>query len=130
MAYGSEFIPTEIRKKTAERMIVISWDNGDKFEYTMEYLRVACPCAGCCGHHPSEAKLIDGKQDVTVVSIEPIGHYAIKLKFSDDHDTGVYSWETLYELGKKQEEKWSGYLSDLDGAGKKRKSNIIPIKAI
>lgn len=130
MSYGSKQIPTEIRQITKDRLIKISWDSGETFDYTMEYLRVQCPCASCSGHTPDQAQLVDGKQDVTVRSIAPVGHYAIKLFFSDEHDTGVYSWETLYDLGLHQEAYWAQYLQALQQAGKRRKPTIFPIKAI
>ncbi|MEO5346506.1 MAG: DUF971 domain-containing protein [Magnetococcus sp. YQC-9] len=127
MSYGSQHIPTEIRQKRAERVVEISWDTGEKFCYTMEFLRVRCPCAKCAGHTPDQAQLIDGKQDVTIASITPVGHYAIKIAFNDGHDSGLFSWETLFELGVHQEEIWQEYLNALQAAGKRRKSSVIPI---
>ncbi|MBF0613661.1 MAG: DUF971 domain-containing protein [Magnetococcales bacterium] len=127
MSYGSQHIPTEIRQKRAERVVEITWDSGERFSYSMEYLRVRCPCAKCAGHTPEEAQLVDGKQDVTITAITPVGHYAVKLVFSDGHDSGLYSWETLFELGVNQNAIWESYLEELRLAGKRRKSNIIPI---
>ena len=130
MSYGSEHIPLEIRQKRQEKKVVITWDTGDKFEYSMEYLRVKCPCAECCGHTPDQAKLIDGKENVTITNITPIGHYAIKLQFSDEHDTGVFSWQTLYDLGVKKETLWQAYLDALKAAGKRRRASVFPIKVV
>jgi DUF971 family protein len=130
MSYGSQHIPLEIRQKTAERAIEINWDTGEKFRYSMEYLRVQCPCAKCSGHTPAEAQLVDGKQDVTITSITPVGHYAVKFVFSDAHDSGLFSWETLFELGINQEALWETYLEALKAAGKRRKSNVIPIQLV
>ncbi|MBF0445278.1 MAG: DUF971 domain-containing protein [Magnetococcales bacterium] len=130
MSYGSKQIPTEIRQVTAEKLLRISWDTGEVFDYTMEYLRVMCPCAGCSGHTPAEAKLIDGQQNVTIKSITPTGRYAIKIEFSDDHDTGLYSWETLYDLGSHQEVYWKEYLAELEKAGKRRRPSVFAIKQI
>ncbi|MBF0627223.1 MAG: DUF971 domain-containing protein [Magnetococcales bacterium] len=127
MSYGSQHIPTEIRQKRAERVVEITWDTGEKFRYTMEYLRVQCPCAKCAGHTPEEAQLIDGQQDVTISAITPVGHYAVKIVFSDGHDSGLYSWETLFELGINQEAIWAAYLEALKVAGKRRKASVIPI---
>jgi DUF971 family protein len=110
MSYGSQHIPTEIRQKRAERVVEITWDSGEKFSYTMEYLRVNCPCAKCAGHTPEEAQLIDGQQNVTISAITPVGHYAVKFIFSDEHDSGLYAWETLFELGVNQEAIWAAYL--------------------
>ncbi|MBF0309535.1 MAG: DUF971 domain-containing protein [Magnetococcales bacterium] len=123
-------IPTEIRQIRSEKRLEIAWNTGEKFSYTTEYLRTHCPCADCQGHTPDQAKLIDGKQDVDVGSIIPVGHYAIKLVFSDGHDTGVFSWETLYELGEHQEVFWKTYLDKLQHHGKRRKANVFPIKAL
>ncbi|HIJ82993.1 MAG: protein of unknown function DUF971 [Magnetococcales bacterium] len=130
MSYGSQFQPTQIRQVTKERRLKVHWSSGEEFEYTMEYLRVMCPCAKCSGHTPDQAQLIDGKQDVTIKSITPVGHYAVKLAFSDDHDSGLYSWDTLYELGVRQEILWQDYLAALEKAGKRRKPSIFPIKVV
>ncbi|MBF0184506.1 MAG: DUF971 domain-containing protein [Magnetococcales bacterium] len=130
MSYGSEHIPTEIRHQSQEQRLQISWDSGELFYYPMEYLRVKCPCADCCGHTPDQAKLIDGKQGVTVQSITPVGRYAVKLVFSDGHDSGVYSWTTLFDLGLRQEQHWQAYLEQLQAANKRRKPSVIPIKVL
>ncbi|MEO5334261.1 MAG: DUF971 domain-containing protein [Magnetococcus sp. YQC-5] len=130
MSYGSQHIPTEIRQKTVDRAIEITWDTGEHFRYSMEYLRVKCPCAKCAGHTPEEAQLVDGKQDVTITSITPVGHYAVKLAFNDGHDSGLYSWETLFELGIDQAAIWNAYLEELKAAGKRRKANVIPIQPL
>jgi len=127
MSYGSQHIPTEIRQKRAERVVEISWDTGERFVYSMEYLRVCCPCAKCAGHTPDQAQLIDGQQDVAITAMAPVGHYAIKIVFSDGHDSGLYAWETLFELGVNQEAIWNGYLEALRAAGKRRKASVIPI---
>ncbi|MBF0294393.1 MAG: DUF971 domain-containing protein [Magnetococcales bacterium] len=128
MSYGSSHIPTEIRQKRAERVLEVTWDTGEKFRYTMEFLRVQCPCAKCAGHTPAEAQLVDGKQDVVITELVPVGHYAIKCVFDDGHDSGLYSWETLFELGIHQEALWQAYLDALKAAGKRRKPSIIPIQ--
>ncbi|MBF0285926.1 MAG: DUF971 domain-containing protein [Magnetococcales bacterium] len=128
MGRNDDHIPTEIRGIAAERRVVIGWESGEEFSYPMEYLRVGCPCADCRGHMPSQRKLIFGKRDVTIETMEAVGHYAIKIHFSDGHDTGVYSWGTLYELGAHQERFWADYLEELKAAGKSRVS--IPIVAV
>ncbi|MBF0147386.1 MAG: DUF971 domain-containing protein [Magnetococcales bacterium] len=130
MSFGSQFQPTQIRQITKDRLLKITWSNGEVFDYPMEYLRVMCPCAKCSGHTPDQAQLIDGKQDVTLQSITPVGHYAVKLAFSDDHDSGLYSWDTLYELGVRQNVLWQEYLEALEKAGKRRKPSTIPIKVV
>lgn len=130
MSYGSAYQPTEIRQITKDRLLKIQWTSGETFDYTMEYLRVSCPCAKCCGHTPDQAQLIDGKQEITIRSITPVGHYAVKILFSDDHDSGLYSWETLYDLGVRQEILWQEYLEALKKAGKRRKASVFTIKPV
>ncbi|MBF0415670.1 MAG: DUF971 domain-containing protein [Magnetococcales bacterium] len=130
MSYGSRLQPTQIRQISKERLLKITWSSGEEFDYTMEYLRVMCPCAKCSGHTPDQAQLIDGKLDVTIQSIVPVGHYAVKLAFSDGHDSGLYSWDTLYELGARQAVLWQDYLNALEKAGKRRKSSVIPIQVV
>lgn len=116
--------PTEIRQKNKARMVEIAWGEV-RFEFTFEYLRVFCPCAACCGHHPSQKQLIHGKRDVLVTAITPVGHYAVRIGFNDGHDSGVYSWETLRGLGDDQEANWAGYLAELKAKGKSRFSLAI-----
>jgi DUF971 family protein len=130
MSYGSKQIPTEIKQITAEKLLRISWDSGEVFDYSMEYLRVMCPCAKCSGHTPDQAILIDGQQNVGIRSITPTGRYAIKIEFSDDHDSGLFSWETLYNLGSHQEVYWKEYLEELEKAGKRRRPSVFAIKPI
>ncbi|MBF0188547.1 MAG: DUF971 domain-containing protein [Magnetococcales bacterium] len=121
-SYDFQHIPTEIRQVTKDRKLILTFDNGESFEMTMEYLRVMCPCAECRGHTPDQRQLIHGKKNVTITEISPIGHYAIKIVFNDGHSGGVYSWETLYDLGNLQEPYWNKYLQELKEAGKHRMS--------
>lgn len=130
MSYESEHVPTEIRQKRQERLVVVTWDTGEIFSYSMEYLRVKCPCANCCGHTPDQAKLVDEKETVTIQKITPVGHYAIKFHFSDDHDSGVFSWQTLFDLGARQAEYWKAYLAALQAANKRRRPSVFPIREI
>lgn len=120
--------PLEIRQKSRERKVIITWNGGETFEYSFEYLRVFCPCAACRGHLPSQKQLIHGKRDITLKAITPVGHYAVRLGFSDGHDSGVYAWETLLALGRNQEGYWADYLAELKAAGKSRFS--IAIQAV
>ncbi|MBF0175720.1 MAG: DUF971 domain-containing protein [Magnetococcales bacterium] len=130
MTYGSRHTPTELRQITKDRVVRITWNTGEQMELSMEYLRVVCPCADCRGHTPDQAKLIDGKQDVTITSITPVGRYAVKIAFSDNHDTGVYSWEMLWDSGVNKEALWQTYLDDLKSANKRRKPSVFAIKPI
>ncbi|MBF0425182.1 MAG: DUF971 domain-containing protein [Magnetococcales bacterium] len=130
MTYGSRRVPTEIRQITKDRLVRIAWNSGEQMELSMEYLRVVCPCADCRGHTPDQRKIIDGKQDVTVTAITPVGRYAVKIVFSDGHDTGVYSWDTLWEVGNDKESLWQAYLEDLARTHKRRKPSVFPIKVV
>ncbi len=128
MSYGADIFPTEIKQRTEQKEVVIAWDSGETFTYSMEYLRVMCPCADCRGHHPSQKKLIFGKKGVGITEIKPAGHYAVKIVFDDEHSSGLFSWETLYELGKDHDELWEEYLVELKAAGKSRMMwNINPV---
>lgn len=109
--------PTEIRLQKASRQIVVTFDDGSRFELPFEYLRVLSPSAEVQGHGPGQGVLQVGKERVQVTAIEPVGHYAVRLVFDDGHDTGLYSWQYLYELGSAKESKWQAYLDRLQAAG-------------
>ncbi|MBF0611326.1 MAG: DUF971 domain-containing protein [Magnetococcales bacterium] len=128
MAHLCDRIPEEIRQKSKDRLLLVTWDKGEVHQMSMEYLRIACPCADCRGHTPDQRKLVDGKEEVTIEQITPIGHYAVKFLFSDGHDTGVYSWDVLYDLGAKQDQYWQEYVSELEVEGKNRQVCTIPVK--
>jgi len=113
--------PTEINLHQKSRTLEIAFDDGKSFEYTCEYLRVNSPSAEVQGHGPGQEVLQIGKQDVNIKQIEPVGNYAVQLHFDDDHNTGIYSWDTLYELGINKEVLWKEYLQRLEQAGHKRK---------
>jgi DUF971 family protein len=112
--------PTEITLHQQSRVLDIGFDDGRKFALPLEYLRVHSPSAEVRGHGPGQEVLQTGKRDVGVNAIEPVGVYAVKLVFSDGHDTGIYSWDYLYELGAKQASNWKAYLIRLQQAGKSR----------
>lgn len=101
-------------------MLEIAFDDGARFELPCEYLRVYSPSAEVQGHGPGQGVLQIGKENVNVAEIEPVGNYAVRLVFDDGHNTGIYSWSYLYELGATREEKWREYLERLDAAGHKR----------
>ena len=113
--------PVEIRLRTNSRLLVIAFDDGNIFEYTFEYLRVHSPSAEVVGHGPGQETLQVGKEDVRITSIDPVGHYAIRLVFDDGHDTGLYSWTYLHELGRNMQANWLHYLDLLAAAGYARK---------
>ncbi|MBF0590227.1 MAG: DUF971 domain-containing protein [Magnetococcales bacterium] len=118
--YGTQQFPTEIKQQNDAKQVIIAWDTGESFTYSMEYLRVMCPCADCRGHHPSQKKLIFGKKGVGITAITPVGHYAVKIAFDDEHSSGVFSFENLYDLGKNHDEHWEEYLVELKAGGKSR----------
>lgn len=112
--------PTEIKLHQKSRLLEIAFDDGSRFSLPCEYLRVFSPSAEVRGHGPGQEVLQVGKRDVEIKEIEPVGNYAVKLVFSDGHDTGLYSWEYLHELGEKQESSWKSYLARLEAAGASR----------
>ena len=112
--------PTEINLHKLSRILELTFDDGSRFELPVEYLRVYSPSAEVQGHGPGQEVLQVGKQDVNIDKIEPIGHYAVKLVFDDNHDSGIYSWDYLYELGSTYGDRWQHYLERLEAAGHKR----------
>ncbi len=112
--------PTELRLAKDRRSLRVSFEDGTAFELPAEYLRVMSPSAEVQGHSPSERKTVPGKRDVQILAVDPVGNYAVKLRFDDMHDTGIYGWEYLHELGAKQAEKWREYLAELEAKGLSR----------
>jgi len=113
-------IPKEINLHQKSRLLELTFDDGEHFELSCEYLRVYSPSAEVRGHGPGEEVLQVGKADVNIDKIEPVGTYAIQLHFDDGHDTGIYSWEWLYHIGKNHEILWQEYLDKMEKAGQKR----------
>ncbi len=111
--------PTEIVVKRSERTVSIAFDDGAAFVLPAEYLRVMTGSALDKGHGEVRPP-VAGKQNVGVAEIAPIGRYAVRIRFDDGHDTGLYSWDALYDLGREQPGRWAAYLSDLDRHGLKR----------
>lgn len=109
--------PVELTLQRSRRVLVCSFADGRTYELDCEYLRTHSPSAEVRGHGLSEPKLLTGKQDVNIESIEPIGSYAVALRFDDGHDTGIYSWEFLYELGRNMERNKARYRQRLAEAG-------------
>lgn len=107
-------VPIDIKLLQKTRVIEITFDNGKHFSLPCEYLRVFSPSAEVRGHGVNQGKLVTGKQNVNIISIEPVGNYAIKLVFDDGHSTGLYSWETLYDLALNHQENWQQYLKRLN----------------
>ncbi|MDG6773647.1 DUF971 domain-containing protein [Thiomicrorhabdus sp. ZW0627] len=109
--------PTDIKLHQLSKVLEITFDNGETFKLPCEYLRVYSQSAEVTGHAPGQEVLQVGKQDVNIENITPVGNYAVKLHFNDGHDSGIYTWERLYDLGKHQEEYWVDYLRRLMRAG-------------
>jgi DUF971 family protein len=116
----SQHHPTNILLHKASRELEIEFDDGKTFTLPSEFLRVYSPSAEVRGHWGDTAKLQLDKQDVNIEDIQPVGSYAIKIIFNDGHDSGLYDWDYLYELGKKQAIYWTDYLDRLHQAGHKR----------
>jgi len=113
--------PTDIRLHQASRLLEIKFDNNMECQLSCEFLRVYSPSAEVRGHGNGNEVLQVGKEDVNITAIEPVGNYAIKLVFTDGHDTGLYSWDYLYDLGNRYEALWLEYLGKLSVAGIQRK---------
>ena len=113
-------IPTEIKLHQASRLLELAYADGTRFQLPCEFLRVYSPSAEVRGHGPGQEVLQIGKREVQIAAIEPVGTYAIKLTFSDGHDTGLYSWDYLYEVGRNQEALWQRYLERMREAGASR----------
>jgi len=109
--------PTDIKLHRKSRLLEIVFDDGMRFELPCEYLRVYSPSAEVKGHGPGQGTLQTGKESINIESLRPVGNYAIAPTFSDGHNSGIYSWEYLYELGVRQEELWRDYLDRLAVAG-------------
>ena len=113
----SEICATEIKLRQRSRVLEVSFDDGSRFELPFEYLRVHSPSAEVRGHGAGEGVLVLGKENVVVSAVEPIGQYAVRLMFDDGHNTGLFTWKYLHELGSQREQKWSEYLARVARAG-------------
>jgi DUF971 family protein len=107
----SEISATEIKLRQRSRLLEVSFADGSRFELPFEYLRVHSPSAEVRGHGVGEGVLVTGKQNVGITTVEPIGQYAVRLIFDDGHDTGLFTWKYLHELGSQREQKWAQYLA-------------------
>ena len=116
-------LPTEIKLHSQSRVLDVTFDDGVNFRLPCEFLRVYSPSAAVRGHGPGQEVLQLNKEQVNIKAIEPVGMYAVKLVFDDGHDSGLYSWQYLYELGEQQEERWQDYLQRLSQAGHQRSAD-------
>lgn len=122
--------PTAIKLRQRSRLLSLSYADGSVHELPFEYLRVFSPSAEVWGHGQAEPNLIGGKREVGVTAAEPIGQYAIRLRFDDGHDTGLYSWDVLHDLAMNHERYWTTYLERLAALNMSRDSDIVKLAAL
>jgi len=102
--------PVELRLNRQKTQLTVEYDSGERFILPAEYLRVESPSAEVQGHGAGQKQIVMGKEDVTILGLEPVGNYAVRIRFDDGHDTGLFSWDYLHELGREQRAKWTEYL--------------------
>lgn len=112
--------PLEIRYEAATKSLIVAFDDGVTFTYRAELLRVESPSAEVQGHSANEKRIIAGRSHIGIMKVDPVGNYAVRLHFDDLHDTGIFTWRYLYELGERQDEIWQTYLSELEARGLSR----------
>ena len=112
--------PLEIRVRRASRRLEVDFEGDARFSYPAEYLRVESPSAAVQGHSPDQKVTVAGKAEVGIQSVDPIGHYAIRIVFDDGHDSGLYTWDYLFKLGQEHDERWQRYLEALAVKGLSR----------
>lgn len=113
----SDIWPTELRLDPAKETLSVSFESGERFALGAEYLRVESPSAEVQGHAPGQRQTVPGKRHVKIAGLEPVGNYAVRILFDDGHDSGLYTWDYLHELGRGRDEKWAAYLRALRMAG-------------
>ena len=118
--FSVEHWPTEIRLKKAEKVLEIDFDDGKSFALPAELLRVESPSAEVQGHGPGQKQIVAGRSHVGIMELEPVGNYAVRIKFDDLHDTGIFSWDYLYRLGADRDTIWAEYLAALEAKGLSR----------
>jgi DUF971 family protein len=119
-SFGTRSWPVEIRLKKAEKTLEIDFDDGKSFAFPAELLRVESPSAEVMGHGPGQKQIVAGRRHIGILGVEPVGHYAIRIKFDDLHDTGIFSWEYLRHLGENRDKIWADYLAALAAKGLSR----------
>jgi DUF971 family protein len=118
--FTTEHWPVELRLKQAEKVLEIDFDDGTSFRLPAEYLRVESPSAEVQGHGQGQKQLVAGRAKVGIIALEPVGNYAVRIRFDDLHDTGIFSWRYLYTLGSEQAVRWPAYLAALAEQGLSR----------
>jgi DUF971 family protein len=119
-AGGTTHWPVELRLKKAEKLLEVVFDDGSRYRLPAEYLRVESPSAEVQGHGPGQKTLVAGRAHVGIIALEPVGNYAVRITFDDLHDTGIYSWSYLYQLGVEYQNRWRDYLDGLAANGLSR----------
>jgi DUF971 family protein len=114
--------PTEIKLHQKSQVLEVTYADGECFRLPAEFLRVHSPSAEVRGHGPGQEVLQTGKKDVRIKAVDPVGNYAVQLLFSDGHNTGIYSWDLLYDYGERQDKMWQQYLDRLRAAGASREA--------
>ena len=122
--------PTAIKLHRKSRVLDVAYADGTRYELSCEYLRVHSPSAEVRGHGGGEPALVPGKRGVNIDRVEPVGQYAVRLVFDDGHDTGLYSWDVLAELGANRDEYWAHYLKRLEQHGMSRDSDLTKLSAL
>ena len=112
--------PLEVRVRKGGNGLSVAFDAAHIFEFSAEFLRVESTSAEVKGHGAGQKKTVGGKKNVKIINLEPVGNYALKIEFDDGHNTGLYSWKYLHQLGENQEEIWQNYLNNLENLGKER----------
>jgi DUF971 family protein len=112
--------PSELVVNRAERVLKIAFNDGKSFALPAEYLRTQSPSAEVQGHSESQRQTVGGKRNVAITGMEPVGNYAVRIQFDDGHDTGLFSWSYLHELGRDQDLRWKKYLQELSDRGMRR----------
>ncbi len=112
--------PTELRLKREEKILEVDFDTGESFRFPAELLRVESPSAEVQGHGPGQKTIVAGRRHVGIMDVTPVGNYAVCIKFDDLHDTGIYTWDLLYDFGQRKDQIWQGYLDALTRDGLSR----------
>ncbi len=118
--FSQKHKPTEIRLKQAEKVLEVDFEDGASFRLPAELLRVESPSAEVQGHSPSQKQVVSGRRHVGILGVEPVGNYAVSIKFDDLHDSGIYTWDALYAFGADQDALWQNYLNELESKGLSR----------
>ena len=128
-SFGSRHNPDSIVVRKAEKLLVVTFEDGKTFELPAELLRVESPSAEVQGHGPGEKTLVAGRSQVGIIGVEPVGNYAVKIVFDDLHDSGIFTWDYLYDLGENRGQVWADYLAALAASGLSRDPGVQPAPA-